>query len=213
MSRFGGDYEEQYPGQGELWEANLQRALSGKRGQAALRDLETALLALPEKKVIHGRVADERGFACAVGLLALHRRTQAGEDRAKVLAELQAIVPKYCECMHDQKDHEDETGRCQRCAAWKVEWEQRRFAGGLPEWQLRHEPSVCGEFRHDPSFSDGDEEIQTADLGKSVGLAWNLSWHLGWLNDEQWYGASDEERYEYLLEWVRKRLLPEAVPA
>ncbi len=44
--------DEDFPGQIDLWQANLERSLKGRKGQSALRDIEQALLALPEKKLI-----------------------------------------------------------------------------------------------------------------------------------------------------------------
>lgn len=211
MSRFGSEYEEQFPGQAELWEANLRRAMSGKRGQAALRDLEEALLELPEKKIIRGKIADRRGQVCTVGLLALHRRTRSGEDREAVLAAL--VTPDFCTCMHDDQDHEHRTGRCQRCAAQAEEWHRRNAAGELRHWEMRHEPTPCQQFELDEDWTEGAEDLETAEVGKSVGLAFCLAWHLGYLNDETWCSDTDEERYEHVLEWVRKRIIREEAAA
>lgn len=211
MTRFSDDYEEQFPGQGELWEANLRRALSGKRGQAALRDLETALLEMPEKIIIRGKLADRRGHVCTVGLLALHRRVLAGEDREAVLADL--AEPDYCECMHDHRDHVKATGRCLRCEAQAAEWHRKKLEGTLEPWQERYEPQPCQQFTLDEEMRDGDEDLGTALVGTKAGIAFCMAWHLGYLNDETWYGDTDEERYEHLLEWVRKRIIREEVAA
>lgn len=74
MSRFNSDdYDFDYPNQGDLWSANVQRHLAGAKGQAILRELRDALLTLPERKLINGRLADEQGCVCTVGALAAHR--------------------------------------------------------------------------------------------------------------------------------------------
>lgn len=53
MSRFvEGDGEEFFPNQYALWEANVERALHGRRGRQALADLREALTHLPEKRLI-----------------------------------------------------------------------------------------------------------------------------------------------------------------
>lgn len=62
--------EEDFPGQAELWAANVERSLKGKRGQASLRELETALLALPEKQLIADDLQDATGRNCALAALA-----------------------------------------------------------------------------------------------------------------------------------------------
>lgn len=89
--------------------ANMERAVAGKKGQKFLRELEAALLALPEKKLCYGSLADfkieyplqalgdpipERGKhiatgeVCALGAVALAREMAKGRDRAAVLQEL-----------------------------------------------------------------------------------------------------------------------------
>jgi hypothetical protein len=53
MSRYYDDCEDgAMPAQ--LWEANLERAIKGKRGQQVLRDLRDALTALPQPRLIEG---------------------------------------------------------------------------------------------------------------------------------------------------------------
>lgn len=65
--------EENYPGQFELWQANCRRSLRGKSGQKELRALRDALLALPDKRLIHGLLVNEDGEVCAVGAYAKHK--------------------------------------------------------------------------------------------------------------------------------------------
>jgi hypothetical protein len=69
MSRRGISDEEEYPGQFGLWEGNCRRSIKGKAGQAALRELEAALLALPEKRLIVGELENAAGEVCALGAL------------------------------------------------------------------------------------------------------------------------------------------------
>jgi hypothetical protein len=89
VTRYGDmDYDEDYNNQGLLWWANVQRALAGKKGQRDLRDLLEALKEMPEKRLIHGRIADEKGGMCLVGVLACKRRVERGEDREAVLDDL-----------------------------------------------------------------------------------------------------------------------------
>ncbi len=55
-----------------LWRGAVLRAMSGKRGQAALRDLATALDKMPEKKLA-AHSFQRGGDPCSWGALALHR--------------------------------------------------------------------------------------------------------------------------------------------
>jgi hypothetical protein len=65
--------EEDYPGQFELWQANCRRSMRGKQGQEELRELRAALLALADKRLIHGSLVDEEGEMCAIGAYAKHK--------------------------------------------------------------------------------------------------------------------------------------------
>lgn len=65
--------DEDYPGQFNLWQANCRRSLQGKVGQTELRELEAALLALPEKRLIHGALTNDEGDVCAIGAYARHK--------------------------------------------------------------------------------------------------------------------------------------------
>ena len=95
--------DEDRPGQFELWQANCRRSLRGRAGQRELRELEIALLALPEKRLIHNALVDGAGGVCAIGCYAKHK----GVDLSKF----------------DPEDESDEVGIAAgmpRLVAWKV---------------------------------------------------------------------------------------------
>src|SRR6185369_15483645 len=76
--------EEEVPGQFALWQANCRRSLQGKAGQAALRELEVALLALPDKRLIAHKMIDAEGDVCAIGALAKYKgRDLIAETKAQ----------------------------------------------------------------------------------------------------------------------------------
>lgn len=64
--------EEDFQNQGFLWEANRDRSLRGKKGQTALRELEAALLALPDKRLIADHLESKSGV-CALGALGKYK--------------------------------------------------------------------------------------------------------------------------------------------
>jgi hypothetical protein len=93
--------QEYFPGQFGLWQGNCNRSLMGRGGQKSLRELEAALLALPDKRLVSGEF-DNGEDVCAIGALARHRR----------------IVPKS-----DPESEMEEVGvECgmPRLVAWKV---------------------------------------------------------------------------------------------
>lgn len=69
------------------WSAAAKKAIGGKRGQALLRELEAALLALPNKRLIAGDFT-ENGEVCALGALAVKRKTDSGTDRLRACHEV-----------------------------------------------------------------------------------------------------------------------------
>ena len=79
MSRFDFDNDDWTLSDEALWMANIERAIHGKRGQKALRALEQALLALPEKRLIAGALLDENGEVCPLGALWRQRCLTRGE--------------------------------------------------------------------------------------------------------------------------------------
>lgn len=68
--RFNDD--EDFNNQAILWEANQERSLKSRKGQASLRRLEAALFALPEPKLIADAIEDAEGLVCGLGALAKH---------------------------------------------------------------------------------------------------------------------------------------------
>lgn len=89
MSRISESDDEDFPGQWALYEANARRALHGKRGHVAIRELRDALLALPEKRLIAGHLSRD-GAVCALGALDIYRSTKQGFDPIESMGALQA---------------------------------------------------------------------------------------------------------------------------
>jgi len=81
--------EERFPGQFDLWRANTERQILGKTGQRTLRELEAALLALPEPKLVRNAAAKD-GRVCTIGALLVLKRTATGMSYETATAELQA---------------------------------------------------------------------------------------------------------------------------
>lgn len=84
----GSDYDGEWPylDMGR-WEVNSRRVLTSKRGQAALRELEQALLALPEPRLIDDMISDGHGV-CAIGALAAYKQVQKGKEWGEAIQNL-----------------------------------------------------------------------------------------------------------------------------
>jgi hypothetical protein len=120
VSRFDDYYDEEwFPNQGELWHANVKRALAGKRGRKALAEMREALQALPEKRLIAGALCtvggveqrakrnDPHGWyredlarkvkaegegVCAIGAYLWFRKVKAGADPQAAFDELPTLL-------------------------------------------------------------------------------------------------------------------------
>lgn len=184
MSRFDDDGD----GEGmpwELWQTVVSNALGGKRGQAALAELEEALLALPEPKLIEGHLAAD-GAVCAVGAYVAHRQArERGVPIATVIAEVEETE---CWCGHERDAHGP-------------------TCSGIREWNGK--PCTCTEFDAD----DGEGIYDTTHAGQQAGLPHTISWHLAYLNDETFGCMTPEQRYEKVLAWTRRALGKEPVAA
>lgn len=86
--------DEPYPNASALFQANVDRALKGKKGQTFLREIESALLAMPEKKLI-GSAVCEGGQVCLLGAVAVERAVKNGKSRADALAELEKEAKEH----------------------------------------------------------------------------------------------------------------------
>lgn len=94
MSRYWDSYDTpSYNNANELWWANVQRAIKGKKGQKVLVELRSALQALPKPELIEGAlctferdeddayVVTQKGEGvCAVGAYAWYKKVQSGMD-------------------------------------------------------------------------------------------------------------------------------------
>ena len=188
--------EEDYQGQFALWRANVGRSLAGARGQAALRDLEAALLALPEKRLIQNHLA-RKGEVCTTGALVLQRKMSLGQAREQALAELEreAGTSECWECYHPASAHL-ESG-CSACAI-RVE-EQASLPEAKRYW------TVCPAYEQAPEDEPGVEG-STEDSAIAVGVPRLVAWRLVELNDIELDYLTPEDRYTRVLAWTQSRL-------
>ncbi len=93
MSRNWDGNDEWDEGRYAMWERSVTNAANGKRGQAFLRDLRTALLAIPDKRLVAGVPVDvEAGAVCAVGAYVAWKVNPAHPTAPDVLADVRRRV-------------------------------------------------------------------------------------------------------------------------
>jgi hypothetical protein len=116
-----------------LWHATLKRALKSKRGQAVLREVEAALVALPRKRLIDAEGAIE-GDVCVLGALDWHRRVRKGAEPQEALV---AVEREDIYDLYDPFSAADHLGIA-RTIAWELmERNDERY--GLVEPEERYE--------------------------------------------------------------------------
>lgn len=154
MSRFSDyDGDEQFNNQGELWYANTQRALKGKRGRKVLADMREALLALPQPRLIGGalstvgaerrtepmtdwyreeflRHAGRQGEGvCAIGAYLWHRKVKAGADPAEAFDSLPLVFGSDDEDGLDLTAREAKAAGVAFCLAWDLAYRNDEMLG------------------------------------------------------------------------------------
>ena len=105
--------DEEWPGQFELWQANCRRSRRGRKGQAALRELESALIAMPVQELHAVVLVEDSGEACAIGAMLVGRLISKGMSRVQAISECARLDPG------DVEEHGVELGM-PRLVAWSV---------------------------------------------------------------------------------------------
>ena len=95
--RVGYTDEEDYQGQFDLWHANCRRSINGRKGQKALRELEQALLAMPDKRIYPDILVAPNGAVCAIGSLMVQKKIDAGMSRKEAVAVCAQTYPEETE--------------------------------------------------------------------------------------------------------------------
>jgi hypothetical protein len=115
-----------------LWRAAVDRAIRGKRGQAFLRELLSALDALPSKRLIDDDLVREDGEVCAIGAVAVARKldtskldAEDGDEVGKAFGIARALA---CELAYENDERqpgwltiETPEERWTRMRAWVAE--------------------------------------------------------------------------------------------
>jgi len=80
------------------WRGAVKSAIRGKRGQTFLHEMKSALLELPEKKLIDGQFANQNDV-CALGSVAVRRKMQEGMARSEAM---KAVTEEWPDEMYEE---------------------------------------------------------------------------------------------------------------
>lgn len=102
-----------------LWLGAVTRATTSKRGQQTLRDLEQALLAIPDKRLAYEHISHE-GEMCAVGAYVAYKeqQTDPSQDRGAIIKRLEDEYFWEGESLRQTARLGEESG-----IAWSLAWE------------------------------------------------------------------------------------------
>jgi len=146
MSRSGYTDDDE-DGRLNLYRANVDRTIAGKRGQAFLREMAAALDAMPVKELVAGDIVRDDGHVCAIGSVALARKLDVskldvydGDEVGKTFGITRILA---CEIAYENDEHRS------------YDYEAHRFTEETPEgrWKrmrawvascLRPEPTATG---------------------------------------------------------------------
>lgn len=121
------------------FEANTKRHLKGKKGQAALKELEAALIALPEKRLVYSKFvvrhgeADDIGEVCALGALALKRCMDKGLTRSEAIKKIEQDGPDPDDEGWGATENTAEYLKVKVNFAWEVMERNDEYGGPTPE--------------------------------------------------------------------------------
>ena len=135
MTRFYGD-DEMPASKLALWNANVKRAIEGRRGQASLRELEQTLMVLDPPRLIEGELAefDDDGIEsyCALGALLNWKGVDVFDDICGQSIGLTKVLEMTIAWVNDDPDGPDfeaPEDRYTRVLAW-VRSRIKEGAGG-----------------------------------------------------------------------------------
>lgn len=104
-----------------MWRGRVMSAMRGQRGQRLLRDLATAMDAMPVKRLISGDIVRD-GEACALGAVCQHRQLpnleEIDPDDGDHHEDLSGMLD-VAECLIREVEYENDEG------AWSETPEQR----------------------------------------------------------------------------------------
>ena len=121
MSRSGYSDDCDYLG---LYRGNVDRAISGKRGQSLLREMAAALDAMPVKELIGGELVRDAEHVCAIGSVAVARGLDVstldaddGEAVGKAFG-VSSMMAREIAYQNDEGPRETDAERWTRMRQW-----------------------------------------------------------------------------------------------
>jgi hypothetical protein len=118
-----------------LFQANVRRSLFGKAGQAALREMEAALLSMPDKAIYRDVFVTPDGESCALGALAVERKVASGLSREEAIA-------TYADADSYDSEEIGESLGCPRLVAQAIVWQNDEVNDVV--WEVAHGPVQRG---------------------------------------------------------------------
>jgi len=197
-----------------FWGGWAKRALGGKRGQAALAEIEQALLALPHHRLIANHWA-ANGEVCLLG--ALHAYRTHGETGESLQSIIDRFQPEPLTFTRDASGEYPLIALLNYDPSVTIKMHyspMNIYRGGrgitlsgayysFPLLDPSSRRIALDEDRMALYADDDSDEIDAHDAARMLDLSWVFAWNAIEHNDEQWYGTP-EQRWEKALAWVRR---------
>lgn len=112
---------------------NTKQAIKGKKGQRILKELEAALLAMPEKRLISDGFARLEGDVCAMAALMLSRILAAGASRQDAMGIMEKQIDFDPEPGWDAICDTSEAMKICKPLVWAIVEQNDEYGGKTPE--------------------------------------------------------------------------------
>lgn len=131
-----------------LWRANVDRTISGKRGQTFLRELAQKMDEMPEKRLIAGDLVTPDGEMCTIGVVCKARGIDTNDvdvtdpEQVSALVGISSMLAQEIEYQNDEKgeDYVYENGHYRR----RIETPEERWVR-MRKWVSDHLVSRSNE--------------------------------------------------------------------
>ncbi len=112
---------------------NMKQAIKGKKGQRILKELEGALLALPEKRLINDGFATPEGDVCAMAALMLSRLIAGGLSKEDAMLAMKKQIDFDPASNWDAISGPAEVLKICEPLVWAIVEQNDEYSGRTPE--------------------------------------------------------------------------------
>lgn len=183
---------------------NARRSLWGRKGQAVLREVRAALLAMPEKRLIAGSLLKD-GEVCAIGAWARYRLEQGPivgvVNSARTVWQSWDEVVELCAPRYDEGGGTASDSRY-LAQVMGANWYVASELGSTND-DLRYETDARGVLVHEPCEADASDAKPNYNGPRDAD--WRPTTHY------RYVPLTPERRWRKMLAWIESHLREDVV--